>query len=93
MLHGLHTTPLVVGPTSRSSGSLQQSVGESSGTVTVQRTAASTEILPSISLMIEELAALHGLNASLQVTPTTRTAGSISQTMSLVGGVTTVTRI
>lgn len=91
-LHGL-AAPLVVGPTSRSAGDLQQTVNESStGTVTVTTTGGSDTFAGAVGQMIEELAALHGLTAPLVVTPTGRTAGAIVQAFSTSGNTTTVTR-
>lgn len=91
-LHGL-AAPLVVGPTSRSAGDLQQTVNESStGSVTVTTTGGNDTFAGSVGQMIEELAALHGLTAPLVVTPTGRTAGAIVQAFSTSGNTTTVTR-
>ena len=89
-LHGL-AEPLVVSGTTRSAGDLVQSV---SGTDTVRiNTVGGTDTLTgSIGTMIEELAALHGLTTELVVTPTSRTAGSITQALAVAGTTTTVTR-
>jgi hypothetical protein len=92
LLHGLGAPALVVGENARSAGAVQQSVAQSGETVSISTTAhaAYTDVDPGA--MIEELAALHGLTATLSVTPTTRTAGGIVQSMAVVGSTTTVTR-
>jgi len=91
-LHGL-AGPLTVASDSRSTGDIVQSVSESAGVVTVTTTSFGGDSLPgSVGTMIEELAALHGLTASLIVSATTRTAGSIVQELGTSGTTTTVTR-
>ena len=47
--------------------------------------------LSATTSQVERIAKLHGLGATLTVTPTTRTAGSVNQTISTVGDTTTVT--
>ncbi len=91
LLHGLES-PLVVGSTSRVAGEVQQTVSETGSTVTVTTTATPEFAVGDPGLMIEELAALHGLTAPLVVSPTTRTAGTIQQAFSTSGSTTTVTR-
>lgn len=91
-LHGLAPEPLVVGPAYRRTGDIEQTVTDASGTVTVETTAGNDTFSGSPGLMIEELAALHGLTTPVAVTPTTRTSGTISQTFTTVGGVVTVAR-
>ncbi len=91
LLHGL-AAPLVVGPTSRVAGDVSQTVADNNGTVTVTTTAQPLAAEVEPGLMIEELAALHGLTAPLVVSAATRTAGSISQVFGTAGNATTVTR-
>ena len=93
LLHGLGTPPLVVGPTARSAGALAQTVTEAGEAVTIQTVTGADPVDIDVGQMVDELAALHGLDGtSLTVTPTTRSAGAITQTLTLVGDVTTVTR-
>lgn len=91
-LHGLAATPLVVGPSSRSAGDITQTINQAGQSVTIATTAADDVVLADVGQMIEELAALHGITAPLTVTPTTRIAGTIVQSLATVGSVTTVTR-
>lgn len=91
-LHGLGPGPLVVSTSSRTAGDVEQTVTQVGQAVSIATTAASDTFTGNLGQMIEELAALHGLSATLQVTPTTRTAGAIVQAMSTVGTTTTVTR-
>jgi len=91
LLHGL-ASPLVVGPTSRQAGDIEQSITAAGDAVTISTLAQPDYLDFDPGLMVEELAALHGLTVDLVVTPVTRTAGSIVQDMVLAGGVTTVTR-
>jgi hypothetical protein len=91
-LHGL-STPLTVGPTARTTTNISQTVTEASGTVTIATTVDTGILNPDIGLMVEELAALHGITTNLVVTSTSRVAGTISQSLSSVGAVTTVTRL
>jgi hypothetical protein len=90
-LHGL-AEPLVVTQNSRSAGDMVQSVSENGGTVTVETTAEPESFAGSLALMIEALGALHGITETLEVSATQRTAGSIVQTISQAGDVTTITR-
>ena len=92
-LHGLGVAPLVVTDTARSTGAIAQSVSQSGTTVTITTTAAPNLFTGDPGQMIDELAALHGLTTSLVVTPTSRTAGTISQTLTTSGTTTTVTRL
>lgn len=91
LLHGLGS-PLAVGATTRTAGAVEQTVSQSGSTVTVSTTGAPTTVVGNPGTMIEELAALHGLTADLVTTPTSRTAGSISQSFATSGATTTVTR-
>lgn len=91
-LHGL-STPLTVGPTARTTTNISQTVTEASGTVTVATTANTGILNPDIGLMVEELAALHGITTNLVVTSSSRVAGTINQSLSTAGAVTTVTRL
>lgn len=93
LLHGLHSDPLQVSPTSRSAGLVQQSVSTVGGATLVETLEAPSTLPVDVGLMIEELAALHGLTETLSVTADARVAGGISQSFSTVAGVTTVTRL
>jgi hypothetical protein len=91
-LHGLATAPLVVGPNARSAGDITQTISQAGQSVTISTTTADDVLLVDVGQMIEELAALHGITTPLTVTPTSRTAGAIVQSLATVGSVTTVTR-
>jgi hypothetical protein len=67
-------------------------IGNSAGLITVS---SGSGLSPTQAAMLEEIWKLHGLAAGtpLVVTPTTRTAGGISQTITEVGGDTTVERV
>lgn len=91
-LHGLGPAPLVVSSSSRTAGDVAQTVTQVGQAVSIATTAAGDTFSGNLGQMIEELAALHGLTATLQVTPTARTAGAIVQALSTVGTTTTVTR-
>lgn len=91
LLQGLET-PLIVSPTARTSGAVEQVISESGGNVTISTTSTNTSFNGDIGTIISELAALHGLTANLVVTPLTRSFGSITQDIFTVSGVTTVTR-
>ena len=93
LLHGLAASPLVVSASSRSAGAVEQLVTQSGTTVTISTTAAPSVFSGDAGALIDELAALHGLTADLIVTPTSRTAGAISQTLAQAGTTTTVTRV
>lgn len=93
LLHGLGVSPLVVGSASREAGVVQQTVTQAGATVTVVKTAGVNTFAGDPGTMIDELAALHGLTADLIVTPTSRTAGALSQTLAQSGTTTTVTRV
>ena len=92
-LHGLDAAaPLVVSPTGRAAGDLSQTVIDASGTVTIATVAGPSTFAGNAGQMIDDLAALHGLTDDLIVTPSSRTAGSISQTIAVAGSTTTVAR-
>lgn len=91
LLQGLET-PLIVSPTARTSGAVEQVINESGGNVTISTTSTNTSFNGDIGTIISELAALHGLTANLVVTPSSRSFGSITQDIFTVSGVTTVTR-
>jgi len=88
-LHGL-IDPLIVSATSRTSSGLVQSV---SGTSTVTVTTIDQGNIAFHPDMIEQLAMLHGLTEPLVVTANSRIAGTISQSISTVGAVTTVSML
>lgn len=90
-LHGLIGT-LEVGQNFRRAGDLEQSVTQSGGTVVIETVAGDGTFSGSVGKMIEELAALHGLTAPLEVTSTGRQAGNIAQVIASGGGITTITR-
>jgi hypothetical protein len=90
-LHGL-SSPLVVSSDSRVAGDVVQSVGRNGGLVTIETTAGNDTISGTAGLLVEELAALYGITDTLEVTATSRTAGTIAQSISSINGVTTVTR-
>jgi hypothetical protein len=92
LLHGLGTAPLHIGPTSRTSGDLVQSISGTE-TVTISTVASPTVVMQAPGDMIRELAALHGLTVSLVNASGTRSAGAISQTITLADGAVTVQRI
>lgn len=93
LLHGLGPVPLVVEPTARTAGALEQTVGEVAGTVTIATVTGGAPVDIDVGQMIDDLAALHGLDGNtLEVTATTRTAGAITQTISTAGSVITVAR-
>lgn len=91
LLHGL-ADPLVVGPSSRAAGAIRQTVSEAGGTVTVKTLEVPVGLPDMAGLMIEELAALHGLGADLEVTSISRRAGAVTQSMQTSGGATRVVR-
>ena len=91
-LHGL-LAPLEVSTNHRKAGEIYQEVSTSGQTTTITTVTAGSDTLhQSIGVMIEELAALHGVTAPLKVDFTSRSAGQLVQTLSKFGGVTTVTR-
>jgi len=90
-LHGLGA-PLTVAASTRSTADITQTIAQAGQAVTVSTTAASQTFSGNPGQMIEELAALHGITAPLTVTPTSRIAGTIVQSLATVGSVTTVTR-
>ena len=91
LLHGLVVNhPLQVSSTTRSAGSLAQTV---SGLETVTITTSSApSLVGDVGAWIEALAALHGLTAPLVVSANRRSAGLINQAITQVGTLTTVTR-
>ena len=91
LLHGLGS-PLSVAPTSRAVAGLSQEITSLSGTVTIKTLTQESAVTTPVGTMLEELAALHGITVDLVVTPTSRTAGGISQAFTTVGSQTTVTR-
>ena len=93
LLHGLGPVPLVVEPTARTAGVLEQTVTDVAGTVTIQTAAGALPVDVDVGQMVDDLAALHGLDTTtLEVTSTSRTAGAISQTITTAGNVITVER-
>lgn len=61
-------------------------------TAAVTASATRTELTTELT-RVTKLAALSGIDATLVVTPTTRTAGSVSQTIDTVGDTTTVSTV
>ena len=93
MLHGLKLgKPLVVSKTARSAGGVEQTVSDSGGIVNIETTAAPDVDLPDVGVMIDELAALYGLNGALSVSTTSRIGVGVDQQISSAGGITTVAR-
>ena len=96
-VHGLIDT-LTVTPSARGDGVLVQSVS-GTGPVTVTTTAAPAGGSGPNPLSSQEtdwlvaLARLHGLIEPLVVTPTSRVAGPLSQTIASSGDTVTVTRV
>ena len=90
-LHGL-AEPLTVSPSLREVASLQQQVTSLGGTTTIETLSLPTEPPLNPGLLIEELAALHGLTTQLTVTSEGRSAGAITQSFSLTGNLTVITR-
>jgi hypothetical protein len=93
-LNGLSSSPLLVNTSYRSCADIIQSISQASnGTVTVTTTQSQTFATEDPGQMIEDLAALFGLNTPVQVTNTGRFAGSISQSISTANFTTTVQRL
>ncbi len=90
-LHGL-AEPLTVSPSLREVASLQQQVTSLGGATTVETLSLPAELPLNPGLLIEELAALHGLTTPLTVTSEGRSAGAIAQSFSLAGNLTVITR-
>lgn len=90
-LHGL-AEPLSISPTAREVASLLQSVSSAGASTTVETNSLPSDVPTDPGLLIEELAALHGLTVPLTVATDSRTAGAIVQSFSLVGSSITVTR-
>lgn len=100
LLHGLvHGSPLTVSSSARSSGDVVQAISEASGVVTVTTMSAPTgapgpsKLSANEDAWLEGLARIYGLLEPLTVTPTARSAGTLTQAVSESVGVTTVTRI
>jgi hypothetical protein len=91
LLHGLDpANPLTVSETTRQAGALSQSIaGTDSVTIT---TDSQAPFSGDLDAWIDALAALHGLTVPLIVTSVSRNAGSVTQNIASVSGVTTVTR-
>lgn len=90
-LHGL-AEPLTVSPSLREVASLQQQVTSLGGATTIETLFLPVEAPLNPGLLIEELAALHGLTVPLTVTSEGRTAGTIAQSFSSAGNLTVITR-
>ena len=90
-LHGL-AEPLTVSPSLREVALLQQQVTSLGGATTIETLFLPTEAPLDPGLLIEELAALHGLTVPLTVTSEGRTAGTIAQSFSSAGNLTVITR-
>jgi hypothetical protein len=91
-LHGLSPT-LTVSTSFRKAGEVHQDVETSTTVTKISTTTLGSDTLhKDIGVMIQELAALHGLTDELVVTHSSRSAGPISQSLTKFGGVTTVTR-
>lgn len=89
-LHGL-IDPLIISPTSRGDGAVAQTMS-GSGPVTVTTTSlANTPALTAD--LIDDLARWYGLIDPMIESETSRTDGTLSQTVATVGDTTTVTRI
>jgi hypothetical protein len=92
-LHGLaNGSPLIVNTTARSSGTLAQTINESSGIITIETTAVPSLLAGDPGSFVDDLAAIHGLTAPLVVAANSRVAGSINQTIVTMGSTTTVSR-
>lgn len=96
-LHGLTAEPLVNTTNARTVGGYSQTLSEVGSTFTV-----TPDIAPPVELgvsrlnaeqrgLLMKLAQIHGLIDPLVVTPTTRGAGSVQQTITEVGTTVTVT--
>jgi hypothetical protein len=92
LLHGLGPQAMTVSPSEREVAILQQTVNQAGDTVTISTVTEPTDVGADPITMLDELSLLHGLDADLVVTSTTRVAGPISQAFSTLGNVTTVTR-
>lgn len=90
-LHGL-AEPLSISPTAREVASLLQSVSSAGASTTVETNSLPSDVPTDPGLLIEELAALHGLTVPLTVATDSRTAGTIAQSFSVTGSSITVTR-
>jgi hypothetical protein len=94
-LHGL-VDPLTVSATGRSDGTVVQTVSQVGDTVTITTVAAPSgdeaddPLTAQQAAWLEGLARLHGLIDPLSVTATSRGDGTVQQTISTVGGTTTV---
>ena len=83
-LHGL-IEPMTVGPTQRVAGDLVQTVTTTGGATVVQTVSSGDTFHGDAGDWIERLAALHGIGADLNVTPTARSAGTVLQTFGAIG--------
>lgn len=97
LLHGLVPgAPLTVTQNNRSAGPIQQSVSTAVAGSISTVTVSTTSMAPTdwdVGKWINDLAALHGITTDLIVTPTSRTAGTIFQTMDNDGTDTVVERV
>ncbi len=91
LLHGLQN-PLVVGPSSRVAGLVNQTVTQEGNQVNIETTSSATSLGSDIATMITELAALYGIGSNLIVTDSSRSSGPVVQSLTSVAGITTVTR-
>jgi hypothetical protein len=93
LLHGLELgSPLTVSSTARAAGAVTQTIAEAGVTVTVSTDAHAGSVTGDVGTMVEELAAIYGLATGVDVTDSSRAAGSVAQTIAEAGGTTTVTR-
>ncbi len=84
-------SPLSVSAASRSASGLAQTIAGST-TIIVTPTATQDFQGNSVDTLIDELAAISGISATLTVTDVSRSAGGISQTLAESAGTSTVTR-
>lgn len=90
-LHGL-IEPMTVTPTERKAGPMVQSIEQVGDTVLLETVQEPSSVTQNPAVLIEELAMIHGIGEQLVVTPTSRHAGTISQSMEQTGTTTVVTR-
>jgi hypothetical protein len=91
LLQGLQN-PLVVSPSSRVAGPINQTITQNGNQVTIATTSSATSFGGDVGTLIAELAALHGIGSNLIVTDSSRSSGPVVQSLASVGGITTVTR-
>ena len=91
LLQGLQN-PLIVGPSSRVAGPINQTITQDGSQVTIATTTSATSFGGDVGTLIAELAALHGIGSNLIVTDSSRSSGPVVQSLASVGGITTVTR-